>query len=202
VTDASAADSPDDIPGSETRPAREVPETAAAAVLVAVGMLIVGGGVGANPLNWSRTIDQVASLRAVLVVPGAGTRIARRVGNGPATSDRVGSVAAAPTGRAWQCGPVKRPVLVRPCSSRASVGGSHDGVLVVRVREPATDGRANKAVVEAVAAALGVPRGAVHIVGGAAWRRKVVEVDGDQAVLATAWERLVGDASPTGQSRE
>ena len=43
MTDASAANSPDDIAQSEERLAWEVPETAAVAVLVAVGMLIVGG---------------------------------------------------------------------------------------------------------------------------------------------------------------
>ena len=85
---------------------------------------------------------------------------------------------------------MKRPVLVRPRSSRTLVGDSHDGVLVVRVREPATDGRANQAVVEAVAAALGVPRGSVRITAGASSRRKVVEVQGDDVRLAESWERL------------
>jgi len=61
---------------------------------------------------------------------------------------------------------------------------------VVAVREPATDGRANRAVVEAVAAALGVARAQVRIAGGAASRHKLVEVDGDDAMLAEAWERL------------
>ncbi len=66
-------------------------------------------------------------------------------------------------------------------------------MLVVRVREPATDGRANRAVVEAVAAGLGVPRGAVRVTGGASSRRKVVEVDGDEDRLAEAWERLAAE---------
>jgi len=48
--------------------------------------------------------------------------------------------------------PVKRTVLVRPRSPRTAVGGCHDGLLVVRVRKPPTDGRANRAVVAAVAA--------------------------------------------------
>ncbi len=43
MTDATAADSPDHIAQSEERLAWEVPETAAVAVLVAVGVLIVGG---------------------------------------------------------------------------------------------------------------------------------------------------------------
>ena len=59
------------------------------------------------------------------------------------------------------------------------------------MREPAADGRANRGVVEAVADALGVAKGAVRITAGASSRRKVVEVDGDESVLARAWERLL-----------
>jgi uncharacterized protein YggU (UPF0235/DUF167 family) len=88
---------------------------------------------------------------------------------------------------------VKRPVLVRPRSTRPGVGGAHDGVLVVAVREPATDGRANRAVTDALAAALGVARADVRIVGGPASRRKLVEVDGDDGALAAAWAALLGD---------
>lgn len=86
---------------------------------------------------------------------------------------------------------MKRSVLVRARSSRTAVGGSHDGLLVVRVREPAIDGRANRGVVDAVADALQVANGAVRITAGASSRRKVVEVDGDESVLARAWERLL-----------
>ena len=88
---------------------------------------------------------------------------------------------------------MKRSVLVRPRSSRTSVGGNHGGVLVVRVREPATDGRANRGVVEAVAAALGVSRGAVRISAGASSRRKVLDIDGDEVELAATWQRLLAD---------
>jgi len=63
---------------------------------------------------------------------------------------------------------------------------------VVRVREPATDGRANSAVVDAVAEALGLSRRDVRIATGASSRRKVVEVDGDDAVLSAAWDALLG----------
>jgi len=55
-------------------------------------------------------------------------------------------------------------------------------VLIVRVVEPAVDGRANRACVDALAAALGVPRRAVRIVAGAGSRSKVVEVDGADPV--------------------
>ena len=42
-------------------------------------------------------------------------------------------------------------VLVRPGSSRTEVGGTHDGRLVVRTTARAIDGRANEAVVRALA---------------------------------------------------
>lgn len=75
------------------------------------------------------------------------------------------------------------------------MGGSHDGALVVRVREPAVDGRANRAVVAALAEALGVGRGAVRIVAGAAARHKLVEVDGDGpgSFPARRWETLLAE---------
>jgi uncharacterized protein YggU (UPF0235/DUF167 family) len=64
-------------------------------------------------------------------------------------------------------------------------------VLVVRVGEPATDGRANRAVTAALAAELGVTKAAVRIARGAASRHKVVEVAGDDGVLAATWQRLL-----------
>ena len=75
-------------------------------------------------------------------------------------------------------------IRVRPGSARQSVGGSHDGALVVRVSAPAVDGRATAAALAAIAAAFGVRPHAVRLVTGATSRTKVVEVDGaDQAVL-------------------
>ena len=94
-------------------------------------------------------------------------------------------------GGGWQSGRVKRDVLVRPRSAHPAVGGSHDGALVVRVHEPPADGRANRAVVLAVARALGVRRGAVRIAAGASSRRKVVEVDGDEASRDLVWRQLL-----------
>lgn len=74
---------------------------------------------------------------------------------------------------------------VKPRSSRTSVGGSHDGALVVRVRAPASEGRATEEALRALAAALDVPRREVTLVRGATSRLKLVEVpDGvEQRVL-------------------
>ena len=73
-------------------------------------------------------------------------------------------------------------VRVYPNSRRTHVGGRYgDGepaVLVVRVQAPAVDGKANEAVVAAMADALGVPKSAVSIIGGHTSRTKTVDVDG------------------------
>lgn len=72
-------------------------------------------------------------------------------------------------------------VRVRPGASQTRVGGrygeSDPPVLVVSVRAPASDGRANDALVAALAEAFGVPRSAVRVVSGAISRTKVVDID-------------------------
>jgi uncharacterized protein (TIGR00251 family) len=89
-------------------------------------------------------------------------------------------------------------VRVRPGARRDAVGGRYGldepPVLVVRVRAPAVDGKANAAVVEALAAAFGVHRRAVRIVAGTTSRSKIVEVDGgrDEALSVL----LAAEADP------
>lgn len=75
-------------------------------------------------------------------------------------------------------GPVLR-VRVRPQAPRAGLDGEHgDGSLKVSVRAPPERGRANDEVVEVIAAALGLARAAVEVVGGGAARQKRVLVRG------------------------
>ncbi len=73
-------------------------------------------------------------------------------------------------------------VRVHPGARRTEVGGRYGPenipALVVRVVAPATDGRANAAVLDALADAFGVRPRAVRLVSGASSRSKVVEVDG------------------------
>ena len=73
-------------------------------------------------------------------------------------------------------------IRVHPGARRTEVGGRYGPdetpALVVRVVAPAVDGRANAAVVEALAEALGVRPRAVRLVTGASTRTKVMEVDG------------------------
>jgi uncharacterized protein (TIGR00251 family) len=84
---------------------------------------------------------------------------------------------------------VRFAVRVQPRSSRTGVDGIHGEALKVRVHAPPVEGAANEAVVAVLAAALGVPRGAVRIVSGGGSRSKVVEVRG---VTAEAVQALGG----------
>src|SRR4051812_34757555 len=85
---------------------------------------------------------------------------------------------------------VRFSIRVRPGAGGTTVGGAHDGALVVRVPAPAVDGRATEAALTAVAESLGVRRSAVRLVTGATSRTKVVEVeDGDPGRLAELLSR-------------
>jgi uncharacterized protein len=81
----------------------------------------------------------------------------------------------------WQ---VRIVIQVRPGVRRPSVGGDHDGALIVRVAARAVGGQATEAALAAVAEAFGVRRRAVTLVAGQASRTKVIDVaNGDPSVL-------------------
>jgi uncharacterized protein (TIGR00251 family) len=86
--------------------------------------------------------------------------------------------------------PFELDVHVRPGARSTQVGGSHDGVLAVKVAAPPADGQANEAVCRAVAAALGVRPAAVELVRGASSRRKRLRIDGDPAALQARSDEL------------
>ncbi len=69
-------------------------------------------------------------------------------------------------------------VKVVPKSSRNCVAGWIGDTLKVCVTAPPEKGKANMAVEEVLAEALGLPREHVRIIIGKASTRKVVEVDG------------------------
>lgn len=69
------------------------------------------------------------------------------------------------------------PVKVVPRAKKTGVAPADDGTLVVKVREPAEDGRANAAVIAALAEHFKVKPRAVTIVHGHASRRKLVAVN-------------------------
>jgi len=67
---------------------------------------------------------------------------------------------------------------VKPGARRPGVVGEYAGALRVAVSAPPDKGRANDEVLDVVAEALGVPRGAVRLLAGHASRDKSLEVDG------------------------
>ena len=73
---------------------------------------------------------------------------------------------------------VSLDVLVQPRASRARLGPVHGDRVKLAVTSPPVDGEANAAVIELLARALGVPRGAIEITAGASSRRKTVRVRG------------------------
>jgi uncharacterized protein YggU (UPF0235/DUF167 family) len=86
-------------------------------------------------------------------------------------------------------------IHVRPGASETVVGGEHDGLLVVRVVEPADGGRATEAALRAVAKAVALPRGSVQLIRGATSRRKLIEMAAGPAEageITAALERLRG----------
>ncbi|HEV8230029.1 MAG TPA: DUF167 domain-containing protein [Candidatus Limnocylindria bacterium] len=67
-------------------------------------------------------------------------------------------------------------VRVTPRASANAVGGERDGALLVRVTAPPVEGKANDAVLEVLAEALGLPRSVVMLERGLVGRTKRVSV--------------------------
>jgi uncharacterized protein YggU (UPF0235/DUF167 family) len=73
--------------------------------------------------------------------------------------------------------PLRLSIEAKPGKKTPSIT-VREGVIVVAVREQATDGRANAAIERAIAAWLGLSVRSVSIVRGATSRKKSVEVTG------------------------
>lgn len=73
---------------------------------------------------------------------------------------------------------IRLPIKVVPGASRDGIAGWLGDALKLRVSAPPERGRANAAVEELVAAALGVPRESVRIVAGFGSTRKLLEIAG------------------------
>ena len=81
-------------------------------------------------------------------------------------------------------------IRVQPGVSNAIVRGRYGDdeppVLIVRVNAPPVDGKANEAVVEALAKAFGVRRSAVALVNGSTSRLKTFDIEGADPDVHTA----------------
>ncbi|QDV86777.1 DUF167 domain-containing protein [Stieleria magnilauensis] len=84
-------------------------------------------------------------------------------------------------------------VRVTPGAKKAGVGGTHDGALKVAVHTAPENGKANQAVIKAIAKQLGISKSRVVILAGQTARVKSIEINGLAA--AEAIERLTALAS-------
>lgn len=80
-------------------------------------------------------------------------------------------------------------VKVVPGASRSRIAGPHGEVLRVQIAAPPERGRANEALRELFARALGVPARDVTVVRGQSSARKTVRVEGRSAAEVA---RLLG----------
>jgi len=86
-------------------------------------------------------------------------------------------------------------VRVQPGAIRSRVVGEYRGGLKVSVAAPPTRGKANRAVCDLLARALGVTRRQVEVITGQTGRDKVVRVNGVIATeLRRRLDRLIGAA--------
>jgi uncharacterized protein len=89
---------------------------------------------------------------------------------------------------------------VTPRGGRDDIDGIEtlaDGrtVLKLRVRAIADSGEANRAVMELMAKALGVPKARVRILSGTTSRLKQIAIDGEPAKLGEALRKLTAPKS-------
>lgn len=73
-------------------------------------------------------------------------------------------------------------VWVQPGAKKDEIDGLYQGCLKLRLRAPAVDNKANKALVAYVADILGLRKKQVSIVGGEKSRRKTLRVEADASV--------------------
>ena len=91
---------------------------------------------------------------------------------------------------------VRLCVRVTTGASRDQVGGLHEAsdgsaALIVRVRARPEKGKANTAVVGAVAKALEVPKSHVELATGARDRKKTLVIQGETSVLTRRIDALI-----------
>jgi hypothetical protein len=67
---------------------------------------------------------------------------------------------------------------VQPGASRTEIAGLHGGRLKIRLAAPASDGRANAALIEFLSSEFKIPKRNVSIEAGLASRRKRVAIEG------------------------
>ncbi|HWD08733.1 MAG TPA: DUF167 family protein [Actinomycetota bacterium] len=93
-------------------------------------------------------------------------------------------------------GGVELAVFCQPKAARTAVVGAHAGMVKVKVREAAIDGKANEALLVLLAGVLGIPRRHVTLLSGEQSRMKRVLAAGVDADAALHRLREAAGAAP------
>jgi uncharacterized protein len=96
-------------------------------------------------------------------------------------------------------GGVELSVFCQPKAARSALVGMHGGALKAKVKAPPVEGRANRALLELLSAALAVPTGRLTLVSGEQSRNKRIRVDGVDA--ATALGAIMAALAPLSAER-
>jgi uncharacterized protein (TIGR00251 family) len=86
---------------------------------------------------------------------------------------------------------VRVAVQVMPNARQTAVGGVFGDVLKIRIQAPATDGKANQALLDFLAAKLGLAKSSVQLLHGHTSKRKVVEIIADGLTADSATRTLL-----------
>ena len=82
-------------------------------------------------------------------------------------------------------------VKVVPGSSQTTYCGIHDGMVKIRIAAPPEKGKANKALIDYLAALLSVKKNTVHIVSGQSNPVKQIVIEElDEATVKACFARL------------
>lgn len=86
-------------------------------------------------------------------------------------------------------------IRVTPKARRAGIEGLRDGIdgplLAIAVNAPAEDGKANAAVIDLLAKALGLAKSAIVLAQGGKNRQKTLQISGPPEALAAALDILI-----------
>jgi uncharacterized protein (TIGR00251 family) len=83
-------------------------------------------------------------------------------------------------------------VSVSPNARRTQADGLHDGALRVRLAAPPVDGKANQALIDWLADALGCPKRAIELLRGQSARRKQLRIERPAGEVAAWLQRVLG----------
>jgi len=78
---------------------------------------------------------------------------------------------------AWHSSALVLNVALQPGAKRDEFVGLHGDALKIRIQSPPIDGRANRGLIDFLAATFDCPRANVTLLRGAASRRKIMRVD-------------------------